>query len=184
MIPNDLPKETPKEFSSLYKYAIIIAAFVAVGGVVAAWLGGQGILPIDPGVTLGMSILVATITICCAAVIMQGTYASRIVSYGEMEIRFDEGKGHFDNEEWEEALPIFIELAGPKIDHKRAAYYAARCYEHLDDWENVKKYANAYLKLQPSDAEVWQLLARAHKTLFEYEEAQYADEQADRYRNS
>jgi tetratricopeptide (TPR) repeat protein len=184
MLPNDLPEETTKVFSSPYKYAMVIAALIAVGGIVAAWLGGQGILPIDPGVTLGLSILVATITLCCAAVIMQGTYASRIVNYSEMELRFEEGMGHFDNEEWENALLIFTELAGPKMDHKRATYYAARCYEQLEDWENVKRYTMAYLKMQPRDAEAWELLARAHKTLFEYEEAQYARAQADLSRNA
>jgi tetratricopeptide (TPR) repeat protein len=183
MIPNDMPEKDTKGFSPRYKYALMIAGIIAVGGIVAAWLGGQGILPIDPGVTLGISILVATITICCAAVIMQGTYASRIVGYSEMELRFEEGMDHFDNEKWENALLIFTELAGPKMDHKRATYYAARCYEKLDDWENVKKYVNAYLRMQPRDSEAWELLARAHKSLFEYEEAENAVIQANRFRN-
>lgn len=182
MIPNAALEETKQGFSLPYKYMIVIAALIAIGGIIAAWLGGQGILPIDPAVTLGLSILVGTIAICCAAVIMQGTYASRIVNYREMELRYEEGMGHFDNGEWENALLIFTELAGPKMDHKRATYYSARCYEQLDDWENVKKYITAYLKMQQRDSEAWELLARAHKTLFEYEEAQFAAEQAERYK--
>ncbi|MDH4212737.1 MAG: hypothetical protein ACFFCT_13410 [Candidatus Odinarchaeota archaeon] len=179
-----IPEETSEGFSPPYKYIILIAALITVGGVILAWLGGQGILPLNPAVTLGMSILLATIVICCAGVIMQGTYASRIVNYSEMELRYEEGMGHYENEEWENALLIFTELAGPKLDHKRGTYYSACCYEKLGDWENVKKYTNAYLRMKPKDAEAWEMLSRAHKTLFEYEEAQYARDQADRFRTS
>jgi len=181
MIPGVVPQETAEEFSPPYKYVILIAALITVGGFIAAWLGGQGILPINPSVALGFTILAATITVCCAAVVMQGTYVSRMVNYGEMEIRFEEGKTHFDNEEWENALLIFTELAGPKMNHKRATYYAACCYERLGDWENVKKYTKAYLRLKPRDAEAWGMLARSHKSLFEYEEAQYAQERAETF---
>jgi tetratricopeptide (TPR) repeat protein len=181
MIPGMIPEETPEGVTPPYKYIILLAVLVPLGGIVLAWLGGQGILPIDPAVTLGMSILVATVIICCAAVIMQGAYASRIVNYSEMEIRYDEGKEHFDNQEWENALLIFTELAGPKLDHKRGTYYSACCYEKLGDWENVKKYISAYLKMKPNDAEAWEMLSRAHRSLFEYEEAQYARDQADKF---
>jgi len=181
MIPGAVPQEATEGFSPPYKYIMLIAALITVGGIIAAWLGGQGILPISPPVALGVTILVATIIVCCSAVIMQGTYISRIVSYSGMDIRFEEGKTHFDNEEWENALLIFTELAGPKMNHKRATYYAACCYEKLGDWESVKKYTKAYLGMKPSDAEAWEMLARSHKSLFEYEEAQYAQEQAERY---
>ena len=100
--------------------------------------------------------------------------------YGEMEIRFDEGMQHYENEEWENALLIFTELAGPRLDHKRALYYAARCYEHLDDWENVKKFCNAYLAIKPKDREVWEMLSEAHKKVFEYSEAEDAAEKASK----
>ena len=184
MIPDMIPEEATEGFTPPYKYILLAAALITVGGIVIAWLGGQGILPIDPAVTLGMSILLATIVICCAAVIMQGTYASRIVHYGEMEIRYEEGMEHFENGEWENALLIFTELAGPKMNHKRGTYYSACCYEKLGDWENVKKYTIAYLRMNPKDAEAWNMLSRAHKTLFEYEEAQHARGQADRFRTS
>jgi tetratricopeptide (TPR) repeat protein len=183
MIPGVIPQEASQSFNPPYKYIFLIATLIALGGIILAWLGGQGILPIDPAVTLGMSILVATIVICCAALIMQGTYASRMVNYSEMEIRYDEGKEHLDNEEWENALLIFTELAGPKLNHKRGTYYSAYCYEKLGDWENVKKYISAYLKMKRNDSEAWDMLARAHRSLFEYEEAQYAQEQAARYRD-
>jgi tetratricopeptide (TPR) repeat protein len=182
MIPGMIPEEVTESVSPPYKYIFSMAILIAIGGIILAWLGGQGILPIDPAVTLGMSILVATIAVCCAALIMQGSYASKMVSYSEMEIRFEEGKEHFDNEEWENALLIFTELAGPKLDHKRGTYYAACCYEKLGDWENVKKYIGAYLRMKPNDAEAWDILSRAHKSLFEYEEAQYARSQADKFR--
>ncbi len=182
MIPGVIPEDAAEGFTPPYKYIVLIAATITSGGIVLAWLGGQGILPLSPSVTLGMTILVATVVICCAGVIMQGTYASRMVNYSEMEIRYDEGITHFENEEWENALLIFTELAGPKMDHVRGTYYAACCYEKLGDWENVKKYIGAYLRMKPKDPEAWELLSRAHKTLFEYEEAQYASDQADRYR--
>jgi len=180
MIPGVVPQEAAEGFSTPYRYIILIAALISVGGIIAAWLGGQGILPISPAVTLGITILATTIVVCCAAVLMQGAYASRIVNYGEMEIRFEEGKTHYDNQEWENALLIFTELAGPKMNHKRATYFAACCYQKLSDWENVKKYTKAYLRMKPRDAEAWEMLARSHKSLFEYEEAQYAQEQAER----
>lgn len=182
MIPGVIPENAAEGFTPPYKYIVLIAATITSGGIVLAWLGGQGILPLSPSVTLGMTILVATVVICCAGVIMQGTYASRMVNYSEMEIRYDEGMEHFENEEWENALLIFTELAGPKMNHVRGTYYAACCYEKLGDWENVKKYIGAYLSMKPKDPEAWELLSRAHKTLFEYEEAQYASDQADRYR--
>ena len=181
MIPGVIPQEAAEGFSPPYKYIILITALITIGGIIAAWLGGQGILPISPAVSLGFTILAATILVCCSAVMMQSAYASRMVNYSEMEIRFEEGKAHFDNHEWENALLIFTELAGPKMNHKRATYYAACCYEKLGDWENVKKYTRAYLGMKPRDAEAWEMLARSHKNLFEYEEAQYAQEQAEGY---
>lgn len=184
MIPNAVPKEAVEGFSPPYRYVALLALLITLGGIIAAWLGGQGILPIDPTITLGITILAATIVVCCAAVIMQGTYASRIVSYSEMEIRYEEGKLHFDNEEWENALLIFTELAGTKMDHKRGTYYAACCYEKLGDLESAKKYIMAYLRMKPRDAEAWEMLSHYHKSLFEYEEAQYAKEQAERVMTS
>lgn len=147
---------------------------IVVGGIVVAWLGGQGYLPIDPILALGMSFLLATIIVCCSSTLMLGSLARRIPEYGDMEIRFEEGKLRFDNEEWDYALEIFKSLAGPKLDHKRALFYGARCYEEMDDWENMKIFCKAYLKLKPKDKEVWEMLNRAHRRLFEYGEADEA----------
>jgi len=74
----------------------------------------------------------------------------------------------------EQALELFKKLMGPDMNHKRALYYAARCSETLDDYESVKVYCNAYIKMQPRDSEVWEMLSNAHKKLFEYEEAEDA----------
>ncbi|MFX0108085.1 MAG: tetratricopeptide repeat protein, partial [Candidatus Hodarchaeota archaeon] len=68
----------------------------------------------------------------------------------------------------------------PRLNHKRALYYSAKCSEQLDDWDTVKKYCRAYLELQPKDKDVWELLASAHKKLFEYEEAQDAMDEASK----
>ncbi|MHA1862164.1 MAG: hypothetical protein ACTSWA_00240 [Candidatus Thorarchaeota archaeon] len=156
------------------KYIGIAAIAIVFGGIIIAWLSAQRILPFDGPMVLGVTILAATVIVCCASAIMLGSVASKLPEYGDMEIRFDEGIEHYGNEEWENALVIFTELAGPKLNHKRALYYAARCYEKMDDWENVKKFCNAYLVLKPKDREVWELLSNAHKKLFEYGEAEDA----------
>jgi hypothetical protein len=162
------------------KYVGIAVVIIFVGGVILSLLAGQGFLPIDPVMTLGMSILLGTILICCSATMMIASYSSRIPEYSEMEIRYDEAKDHFENEEYEEALAIFTVLAGPKLDHKRALYYGARCYEALEDWENMKLYCKAYLELKSKDKEVWEMLNRAHKKLFEFEEAEEALERTNK----
>jgi tetratricopeptide (TPR) repeat protein len=95
-----------------------------------------------------------------------------------MEIRFREAKQLYDEDEIEEALVAFKELIGPEMNHKRGLYYAARCCEKLDDFEGVKVYCNAYIKMQPRDAEVWEMISNAHKKLFEYEEAEDASQRA------
>ena len=161
------------------KYVSIAVIIIFVGGVVTAFLAGQGIIPLDPGMVIGMSILLVVILICCSATMMVATYAQRIPEYNEMEIQFDEAKIHFDNEEYEKALEIFKSLAGPSLNHKRALYYGARCYEALEDWENMKVFCKAYLELKSKDKEVWEMLNRAHKKLFEYEEAQEALDRAN-----
>ena len=151
-----------------------IAVIIIIGGIFAAFLAGQGIIPIDPSMVLGMSFLLATIIVCCSSTLLIGSFAQRVPEYGDMEIRFEEGKMRFDDQEWEYALEIFKTLAGPKLDHKRALYYGARCYEELDDWENMKVFCKAYLKMKPKDKEVWEMLNQAHKKLFEYGEAEDA----------
>lgn len=99
--------------------------------------------------------------------------------YGEMEIRYREAMDYYEDNEWDQALPIFLELAGPKLDHKRAVFYAAKCFEAKDDWQNAKKYLKAYLELKPRDREAWELLATAHKRLFEYQDAEEAQAKAE-----
>ncbi|TFG31407.1 tetratricopeptide repeat protein [Candidatus Thorarchaeota archaeon] len=162
------------------KYIGILAMAIVFGGIIVAWLSAQAILPFNGPMVLGMAILAATVVVCCASTLMLGSVASKMPEYGDMEIRFEEGMVYFGNEEWENALLVFTELAGPKLNHKRALYYAARCYEQMDDWENVKKYCNAYLSLKPKDREVWEMLSDAHKRLFEYSEAEYAQEKASK----
>ncbi len=162
------------------KYVGIAVVIIFVGGVILALLAGQGFIPIDPVMTIGGAILLSTILVCCSAITMVASYTQKIPEYSEMEIKYDEGKSHFDNGEFEAAVEIFKALAGPKLDHKRALYYGALCYEELSDWENMKLFCKAYLKLKPKDKEVWEMLNRAHKKLFEYEEAQDALERANR----
>ena len=107
-----------------------------------------------------------------------GAFSSRIPEYGEMEIQFKEGKDHYDDGEWQLALDIFKELMGPDMNHLRALYYGARCAEELEEFETVKVYCQYYLKMKRRDKEVWEMLARAHKKFFEYDEADDALKQA------
>jgi tetratricopeptide (TPR) repeat protein len=151
-----------------------LSVIIIIGGIIAAFMAGQGYIPLDPGMVMGMSILLATVIVCCSSTLMIGSYAQRVPEYGDMEIRFGEGKMRFENEEWEYALEIFKTLAGPQMNHKRALYYGARCYEELSDWENMKVFCKAYLEMKPKDREVWEMLNRAHRRLFEYGEAEDA----------
>jgi hypothetical protein len=154
------------------------AGLILILGIVFAWLGGQGIIPVDPSMILGLTVLTVMIIVCCSSLTIIGGVATRLPEYSEMETRFEEAMDHYKSEEWEEAILIFRELMGPERDHKRALYYAARCCEKLDDWECVKSLCNRYLELQPKDREVWELLASAHKKVFEYEEADEAMKRA------
>ncbi|MFW9786953.1 MAG: tetratricopeptide repeat protein [Candidatus Thorarchaeota archaeon] len=156
----------------------IAVIVIFIGGIVISLLAGQGYLPVDPVMTLGLSIMLVVMLICCSATLMIAQYSQRIPEYSEMEIQFDKAKSYFDDGEYEKALNIFKVLAGPKLNHKRALYYGARCYEEMNDWENMKNYCKAYLELKPKDREVWEMLNRAHKKLFEYEEAQDALDRA------
>ena len=162
------------------KYVSIAVVLIFVGGVILSLLGGQGYLPIDPGMTLGLSIMLVVVLICCSATTMIASYSQKIPEYSEMEIKYDEAKSYFDNQEYERALEIFKALAGPKLNHKRALYYGALCYEALNDWENMKIFCKAYLELKPKDKEVWEMLNRAHKRLFEYGEAEEALDKASK----
>lgn len=177
MVP---PEDTGDGINIKPKYIGIVAVAIVFGGIIVALLSAQGILPFDGPIVIGVTILVATVIVCCASTILLGSVAAKIPEYGDMEIRFDEGMEHYKNEEWENALLIFTELTGPKMNHKRGLYYAALCYEHLNDWENVKKFCNAYLILKPKDREVWEMLSSAHKKLFEYGEAEDAQEKASK----
>jgi hypothetical protein len=179
MMPGMAPQGSagnPVQFKP--KYIGIVAIAIVGGGIIVALLSAQNLLPFDGVMVMGVAIIAATVIVCCASTILLGSVASKMPEYGQMEIRFDEGMEHFKNEEWENALLIFTELAGPKMDHKRGLYYAALCYGKLDDWENVKKYCNAYLAIKPGDREVWEMLADAHKRLFEYEAAEKALDRA------
>jgi len=170
--------ERPREINKS-KLLIVLAGVIIVGGMLVALLGGYGILAVNPGMVAGFSFLVASIMVCCAAVMVTGSVASRLPEYSEMEDKFRLGMHYYDSEEWDEALKIFQELIGPNRDHKRALYYAARCYEKMDNWEQVKYTIRRYLELQPNDREAWELLATAHKRLFEYEEAEEAQRRAE-----
>ncbi len=161
-----------------------IGGLIIVFGVILSLLVGWQILPIPvaAGDILGLTVLVGSALICCMATMMTTSYAAKMPGYGDMEIRFREAKQLYDEQEIEQALELFKNLMGPDMNHKRALYYAARCCELLDNYEEVKLYCTHYLKMQPRDAEVWEMLSNAHKKLFEYEEAEDAMKRAQSLR--
>ena len=166
----------PEKEMSRPKLVASIGGVIIISGVILALLTGWGIVPLPfaPEDILGVTILVGAVLICCTSTMMITRFASKIPEYGDMEIEFREAKHQFDNQETEQALALFKKLMGPEMNHKRALYYAARCCEILDDYETVKQYCTKYIKMQPRDAEVWEMLANAHKKLFEYEESEDA----------
>ncbi|MDF1541216.1 MAG: tetratricopeptide repeat protein, partial [Candidatus Thorarchaeota archaeon] len=164
------------EGRSRIKIMVVAGTLIIVASIVLEWMAGWGYLGIivPSGTILGIGILIGSVLICCTSTMLTSSYAARMPGYGDMEIRFKEGERLFDEEEWVEALVIFRELMGPQMNHKRALYYAARCSEKMDDWEAVKAYCKQYIKMQPRDKEVWEMKSKAHKKLFEYEEAEDA----------
>ncbi len=175
-------EEVPEQALNRLRISGIIALLLVVGGFITAWLQGQAIIPGDPGVTIGFSILMATILICCGASLQTAGYSQRIIGYQAVENVFAVGKDHYDRGEWEEALDVFRNLLGPDNDHKRALYYGARCLEQLGRWNEMKDYCERYLELVPDDSEVWDMLSTANKRLFEYDGAKDAKEKADGFR--
>ncbi|MHA1906751.1 MAG: tetratricopeptide repeat protein [Candidatus Thorarchaeota archaeon] len=166
------------------KKVAIIGVLIIIFGIVLALLVGWGIvpLPLAPGDILGFTILIGAALICCTSTMFTSSIAAKMPGYGDMEIKFRQANQLFDEEEYEQALALFKELMGPEMNHKRALYYAARCCEKLDDYEGVKVYCNYYIKMQPRDAEVWEMLSNAHKKLFEYEEAEDAMIRAEKFK--
>ncbi len=157
---------------------LVAAAVIFIVGVVVALLGRLGYLPVDPVQVIGMTMLTASVFLCCGSLGMAGGILKRMPEYQEMEDEFREALDLYENEEWEEAFSRFSKMASPRMDHRRALYYGARCLEKMGRWEEVKRYIKRYLEFQPDDREAWELLATAHKRLFEYEEAEEAEERA------
>ena len=165
------PKSTSTSPDRRYlRLLFIIIPIVWIGGVAIAYLGGYGYIEVDPGTVIAITIISSSVLLCCVSMIYTERVAQRMGQYHELENEFKEGMIFYENEEWKLAIKIFNKVMGEQMDHKRALYYSARCYEKLDDWENVKKFCRRYLELQPKDKEVWELLSTAHKRLFEYEE--------------
>ena len=162
------------------KIPAVLAAVLFLAGATLAWIAGQFDWPISPSLILGATITTSVMLLCCSSYFAITSYSTRMPVYQEMETEFRRGMQLFENKEWHEALAIFKHLMGPKMNHKRALYYAARCSEELSDWEGVKLYCGKYLDMKRKDKEVWEMLARAHKRLFEYEEADDALAKASR----
>ncbi len=176
----DLDKVPEREGRSRIKIMLAIGGVVLISGIVVAWLGGHGVLPVEPLMVLGVTVIITMLIVCCSTTLVTGKIASKIPEYSDMELRFEKGMEHYENEEWDEAMAVFHELMGPERNHKRALYYTAKIHEARNEWEEVKVYSKRYLEMQPNDREVWELLATAHKRLFEYEAAEDAIERASR----
>lgn len=169
------PESTGRQFRLDTRIIALAAIIILVGGTALAWfVGNFGIPFLDASMILGASIVLAMVLVCCTALTVFGQFTARIPKYGMMETRFKEGMEFYNNQEWDAALKIFREEMSPEMNHKRALFYGAKCCEELDDINCVKEYTKKYLELQPKDKEAWEMLANAHKRLFEYEEAESA----------
>jgi len=153
----------------------LTVSVILVGGIGLAFLAGYGYIELDPGIIIGFTFILVSVLVCCTSCTLLGTYASKMPEYQELEDRFKYGLVLFEDEEWTAALEVFKEVMGPAKDHKRALYYGALCYDKLEKSEDMRDFLKRYLELQPKDKKVWNLLARAHKRLFEYAEAQEAE---------
>ena len=158
-----------------FKKAGLAVSVIIVGGVGFAFLAGHGYIDQDPGIIIGFTLILVTIVVFCTSCGFIGSYMSNLPDYQRLEDRFKDGLVLFEDEEWIAALEVFKDVMGPTKDHKRALYYGALCYDKLDRSEDMRDFLKLYLELQPKDKEVWNLLARAHKRLFEYAEAQEAE---------
>ncbi|MBD3407408.1 MAG: hypothetical protein GF411_14925 [Candidatus Lokiarchaeota archaeon] len=167
----------PKKISRV-KLSIILAVVAILVGILLAWLSGRNYIPGNPNLYLGFSIMVSSGIVCCIALCQQREYAGNITDYHEQEIILEHAMMLYEDEEYKQALEKFDVLIGPKKDHKRALYYAAKSCEALDDWTATKRYIKHYLELVPKDREAWELLTRAHKKLFEFEKAAEAEKRA------
>ncbi len=158
----------------------LVGLLIILGSVITAWLVGWGYLPYfaPPAAIIGIGVIIGMILICCTSSLFTMSVAMKIPEYGELEIVFEEGMDHYEREEWKEALEVFRKVMGPEMNHKRALFYAAKCSGMLDDYEAVKMYLKYYMKMQPRDREAWEMLANAHKKLFEYSEAEDAMQRA------
>jgi tetratricopeptide (TPR) repeat protein len=156
------------------KIGLVVSAII-VGGVGLAFLAGYEYIDQDPGIIIGFTFILVTIVVFCTSCAFLGSYMSNLPNYQKLEDRFKDGMVLFEEEEWTAALEVFNDIMGPSKDHKRALYYGALCYDKLDKSEDMRDFLKLYLELQPKDKEVWNLLARAHKRLFEYAEAQEAE---------
>jgi hypothetical protein len=173
-------EDRPRSLLPRGKYFAAGIAAVFLSGVSAAYLAETGFIPYPSTVIMGGTILLATILVCCYGLGIQASLASKMPEYGELETKFEQGMLHYQAKEWNQALDVFRDVMGPNKNHKRALYYSARCHEQLGDWSNVKYYCQLYLQMQPKDREAWELLAAAHKRLFEYEDAEQALAKATR----
>jgi tetratricopeptide (TPR) repeat protein len=158
-----------------FKRIGLAVSVIIAGGVGLAFLAAYKYVELDPGIIIGFTIILVSVLVFCTSCTLLGSYMSRMPEYHELEDRFKDGMVLFEDEEWTAALEIFKDVMGPAKDHKRALYYGALCYDKLDKSEDMRDFLKRYLELQPKDKEVWNLLARAHKRLFEYTEAQEAE---------
>ena len=172
MIPGN-SSDLSKKLS--FKRIGLAISVIIVGGLGLAFLAGYGYVDLDPGIIIGLTIILVTVLACCTSCTLLGSYSSNISKYQELEDRFKDGLVLFEDEEWAAALEVFTDVMGPAKDHKRALYYGALCYDKLDKNEDMRILLKRYLELQPKDKEVWNLLAQAHKRLFEYAEAEEAE---------
>ena len=80
-------------------------------------------------------------------------YRRRLGTYQESEVFLQKAAGYYGHERYEDALTCIDIVLEYLPGHKRALFYAAKCYENLGRFDDAARRYSEYLILEPSDEE-------------------------------
>jgi hypothetical protein len=79
--------------------------------------------------------------------------------------RLGDGVRKYDDGEWLEALQIFTEILDQVPEYQSALYYAVCCHIELENWEDVEKLSEKYLRIYPDEPDIIKALNQAQQKL-------------------
>jgi tetratricopeptide (TPR) repeat protein len=68
--------------------------------------------------------------------------------------RLRDGVTKYEEGEWLEALEIFTEILDEVPSYQSALYYAVCCQIELENWEEVERLSEQYLRIYPDEPDV------------------------------